>query len=232
MSTARTSLLIKCAATFALFMGVQVPDAPCETRVDLSPLKACLEAQGDLKSISADFTQTRALKTLKSPIALKGHFWFAAPDRFRWQLGDPPRTIIIGTKKGATAIHPLKKHAEKSDLSASGGFSTQRVFEMMALSGKRTLEEFQKHMNVLCLKTSGTRCRLEMLPKDPSATRGLSSINLEFDCKTGQWLDFEIVTREGSSIRTELNNVRTNSVIDGGVFDYDLTGFTVDHEKK
>lgn len=232
MNTARASLMIKSAATFALLTGVQIRDASCDGTLDLSPLKACLEAQADLKSISADFTQTRSLKTLKSPITLKGHFWFAAPDRFRWQLGEPPKTIIIGTKKGGMAIHPLKKHAEKSDLSASRGFNTQGVLEMMGLSGKRTLEEFQKHMTVLSLKTCGSRCHLEMLPKDPSATRGLSSINLEFDCKTGQWLDFEIVTREGSSIRTELNNVRMNSVIDGGVFDYDLTGFTVDHEKK
>ena len=232
MNNARISLLIKSAAAFALLIGVQIPDASCSATIDLSPLKACLEAQGDLRSISADFTQTRALKTLKSPVAVKGHFWFEAPDRFRWQLGDPPKTIIIGTKKGGMAIHPLQKHAEKSDLPASGGFPARRIFELMGLSGKRTVEEFQKHVNVLSLKTSGTRCRLEMLPKDPSATRGLSSINLEFDCKTGQWFDFEIVTQEGSSIRTELSNVRTNSAIDGRIFDYDLSGFTVDHEKK
>ena len=232
MSTMRPSLLITWAAVLVLFLGFRLPWAFCDSTVDLIPLKACFEAQNDLKSISADFTQTRALKTLKSPIAVKGHFWFAAPDRFRWQLGDPPKTIIIGAKEGNMVIHPSTKHAEKSTLTTSGSFPSQKVFEMMGLSGKRTLEEFQKHMNVLSLKTSGTRCHLEMLPKDPAASRGLSSINLDFDAGSGQWIGFEIVTREGSLIRTELNNVRTNSVIPGGVFDYDLRGFTVDHEKK
>ena len=103
---------------------------------------------------------------------------------------------------------------------------------MMGMSGKRTVDEFQKHMQVISLRTEGSRCHLEMLPKDPSATRGLSSINLDFDYATGQWLGFEIVTREGSSIRTELSNVRTNSALDGGIFEYDLSGFTMDHEKK
>ena len=220
------------AALLVLFLGVQRPEAFCDSTVDLSPLKVCFKAQSDLKSISADFTQTRALKTLKSPIAVKGHFWFAAPDQFRWQLGDPPKTIIIGAKDASIVIHPSLKHAEKSTLSTSGSFPSQKVFEMMGLSGKRTLEEFQKHMHVLALKRSGSRCHLEMLPKDPSATRGLSSINIDFDSETGQWLDFEIVTREGSSIRTELNNVRTNSVIAREVFDYDLSGFIVGHEKK
>jgi outer membrane lipoprotein-sorting protein len=229
VSTTRT---IKWAAILALFLGCQLHKVCGDSTVDLSPLKACFEAQHDLKSISADFTQTRALKTLKSPISVKGHFWFASPDRFRWQLGDPPKTIIIGAKDGTIVIHPSLKHAEIGALSTSGSFPTQKVFEMMGLSGKRTLEEFQKRMHVLSLKTSGTRCHLEMLPKDPSAARGLSSINFDFDCVTGQWLDFEIVTREGSSIRTEFNNVRTNSVINGEVFDYDLRGFTVNHEKK
>ena len=220
------------AAGAFLSLVCHLHSAPVDSTVDLSALKTCLEARRNIKTISADFTQTRALKTLKSPIAVKGHFWFAAPDRFRWQLGDPPKTIIIGAKEGNMVIHPSTKHAEKSTLTTSGSFPSQKVFEMMGLSGKRTLEEFQKHMNVLSLKTSGTRCHLEMLPKDPLANRGLSSINLDFDTGTGQWLGFEIVTREGSSICTELNNVRTNSVIAGGVFDYDLSGFTVDHEKK
>ena len=232
MSTMRPSLLITWAAVLVLFLGFRLPWAFCDSTVDLLPLKACFEAQNDLKSISADFTQTRALKTLKSPIAVKGHFWFAAPDRFRWQLGDPPKTIIIGTDNGTVFIQPLRKHASKNSLPNPENSANRQTFQMVGLSGAGTLEEFQKHMNVLSLKTSGTRCHLEMLPKDPATSRGLSSINLDFDAGSGQWIGFEIVTREGSLIRTELNNVRTNSVIPGGVFDYDLRGFTVDHEKK
>ena len=225
-------LCLEWAAGAVLSLVCHLQSAPVDSTVDLSALKTCLEARRNIKTISADFTQTRALKTLKSPIAVKGHFWFAAPDRFRWQLGDPPKTIIIGAKEGNMVIHPSTKHAAKNSLPNPENSANRQTFQMVGLSGAGTLEEFQKHMNVLSLKTSGTRCHLEMLPKDPAASRGLSSINLDFDAGSGQWIGFEIVTREGSLIRTELNNVRTNSVIPGGVFDYDLRGFTVDHEKK
>ena len=230
--TPYTTHSMKWTVILTLLLAFRLQASPVDPSVNLSPLKACLDAQRHLKSISADFTQTRALKTLRSPLAVKGHFWFATPDRFRWQLGDPPKTIIIGAQDGTLVIQPSLKRAKISPISTSGNFSNQKVFEIMGLSGGRTLEEFQKHMKVLSLKSSGTRCHLEMLPKDPSATRGLASINLDFDSATGQWLGFEIVTREGSSIRTELNNVRTNPVIAREVFDYDLSGFTVDHEKK
>lgn len=223
---------LECAVGAVLLLVCHLQSAPGDSPVDLSPLKICFEARRNIKTISADFIQTRMLKTLRSPIAVKGHFWYTASDCFRWQLGDPPRTIIIGTDKGTVFIQPLQKHAAKNSLPNPGNSPNGQAFQMMGLSGAGTLEDFQKQMNVLSLKTSGTRCHLEMLPKDPLASRGLSSINLDFDTGTGQWLGFEIVTREGSSICTELNNVRTNSVIAGGVFDYDLSGFTVDHEKK
>ena len=228
----RAASYAPCCIVLGLFLVLHSLRASGESTIDLSPLKACLEAQGELKSVSADFTQTRALKTLKSPVAIKGHFWFSTPDRFRWQFGDPPKTIIIGGRDGSLVIHPLQKHAEKTPASGAASAGNRKIFEMMGMSGKRTLDEFQRHMQVMSLRTEGTRCHLEMLPKDPSATRGLSSINLDFDSATGQWLGFEIVTREGSSIRTELSNVRTNSALDGGIFEYDLSGFTMDHEKK
>lgn len=206
--------------------------AAAETSPDFAPLRAWLATQQKIHSVSADFTQIRSFKTLKSPLSIKGHFWFSSPDRFRWQLGDPPKTILIGTEAGMLIIQPFRKHAEKKPPASSGSFSSAGPMGMMGFSGAHTLEEFQKKMRVLSLKTSGTRCHLEMLPRDPAATAELASISFDFDTVSGQWLGFEIVTREGSSILTTFSNGEVNARIDPGLFVYDLTGFTVEDEKK
>lgn len=197
---------------------------------NLAPLEACFAAQSKIRSISADFLQTRALKTLKSPLAIKGRFWFASPDRFRWQLGDPPKTIIIGSRSGATILHPLKKRAEKVAFSSPNAAGASEFLGLMQLNSSRSLEEFQKHMHILSLKPIGPHCRVEMLPKDAAAAKGLSALCLDFDPATGHWIGFEVVTKEGSSLRTEFSNVQLNTKLDGRIFECDLTGFTLDEK--
>src|SRR5688572_722943 len=65
-----------------------------------------LAAQSTLKTWTADFTQTRTLKVLKQPQKSAGHLIFAAPNNFRWQLGDPARTIAIRNSNEMTVLYP------------------------------------------------------------------------------------------------------------------------------
>ena len=58
-------------------------------------LDAWFAAQKDLHSWSADFVQTRILKTLTQPLTAVGRLWFAEPNDFRWELGRPAQTIAL-----------------------------------------------------------------------------------------------------------------------------------------
>lgn len=198
---------------------------------DLAPLQALIARQKDLHSVSADFIQSRSLRTLRSPLTSKGRLWFQSPDHFRWEQGDPPKTIVLGTPDGLTVIQPEKKQAVTKPLSPSAAFSAAGSFGLMHLPGNGNLEEFQKHVQVLALKTSGSTAHLEMLPRDGAAAQGLDSIRLDFNTVTGAWISLEIVTRDGSSIRSEFSNVAINTPLKKGLFDYDLNGFKVVHEK-
>lgn len=200
--------------------------------LDLSLLETCLAAQKKIRSISAEFTQTRALRTLKSPIAIKGRFWFSSPDKFRWELGDPAKTIVIGSRQGATILQPLKKRAEKVSFDSPRATGAADLIRMMEMNKNQTVDDFQKHMRVLSLKNIGPHCRLEMLPKDPDAAKGLSALFLEFHPATGNWVAFEFVTKEGSSMRTEFTHVQLNPKLDSHIFDCDLTGFAIDENSR
>ena len=58
-------------------------------------LSTWFAAQTNIQTWSADFLQTRTLKSLTQPLTATGHVWFAAPNRFRWELGNPTQTIAV-----------------------------------------------------------------------------------------------------------------------------------------
>src|SRR5438128_2520153 len=60
-----------------------------------SPLTQWLNAQTNIQTWEAEVTQTRTLKTLAQPLVSYGHVWFAAPNRFRWEIGNPAQTIAV-----------------------------------------------------------------------------------------------------------------------------------------
>lgn len=227
------SAFLPTLAVIALFFtGGSLFATPPAPAMDLSPLKEWIAKQKNVRSVTADFTQTRALRTLRSPLAGHGRLWFLAPDWFRWELGDPPKTIIIGTPKGLTIIQPDRKRAErKPAASAPGTFQDSGPLGMMRLPGDGSFEEFHRLVQVLAFESSGSRSHLEMLPRDAQSTRGLAAIKLDFDNVTGHWLSLEIVMREGSSIRNDFRNVRINPKVNKDPFAYDLTGFQVTDEK-
>ncbi len=204
--------------------------APPDKPIDLAPLKIWIAAQKDVHSLSADFTQTRSLRTLRSPLKSQGRLWFKAPDWFRWELGDPPKTIILGTPGGVTIIQPDKRRAERKPAAAPGSTGGAEALGMIRFPGGGSFEEFQRLVQVLAITATGSTCHLEMLPRDASARR-LSAIKLDFDTHTGHWISFEIVTREGSSILNEFSNVEINPKIGKGIFEFDLAGYKINDEQ-
>src|SRR5436190_174385 len=79
-------------------------------------LGAWLNSQTNIQTWSAEVIQTRALKSLTQPLTASGHVWFAAPNRFRWELGNPPQTIALRQPEQMLVIYPKLKRVEKYPL--------------------------------------------------------------------------------------------------------------------
>src|SRR6476469_1232608 len=74
---------------------------------DLSPqVVAWLDAQSKIHTWTADFTQTRRLKSLTQPLTAHGKVWFSEPNKFRWQLGNPPQTIAVRAPDELEILYP------------------------------------------------------------------------------------------------------------------------------
>ena len=75
-------------------------------------------AQKSLHTWSADFVQTRSLKTLTQPLVARGHISFAMPNDFRWELGQPAQTIALRHGDEMFVVYPRLKRAERYPLGA------------------------------------------------------------------------------------------------------------------
>ena len=196
--------------------------------LDYTPVKRWIAKQDDFRSVTADFTQTRSLRALKSPLANPGRLWFKAPDSFRWELGTPARTIVLRKGDSIYLIQPAKKRAERSPANATPDKpSPMQAFGMMSMPFARDFADFQRQFETLAITPDGPRCRLEVLPRTPLARKFLAALKLDFNTQTGHLLAFEMVTRDGSALRNEFSNVQANPKISASVFEFDFTGYDV-----
>jgi len=195
--------------------------------MDLAPVKKWIARQDEFRSVQADFTQTRALRALRSPVASPGRITFAVPSLLRWELGEPAKTIVIRKGKDYLLIQPSKKKAEHIPASNIGQEGGAKGFAMMEFPLATDFPDFNRKFEILAVSTEGTRCHLEILPRDAQARKFLSALKIDFDTRTSHMISFEMVTRDGSSMRNEFSNVRVNEKIDRRVFEFDLTGYDV-----
>lgn len=209
----RTALVLFLAASSAF------ADAP----LDLAPLKKWLSRQDEFRSVAADFTQTRALRVLRDPVATPGRLWFTAAGSLRWELGTPPKTIVLRKADRLYIINPVKKTAERQSADRAGAPG----MAMMRFPLAKDFADFQRQFSVLALSAVDSRTHIEFAPRDGQAKKFLKLMKLDFDADTGHLLALEMSFKDGSSMRNEFSNVRVNQKFDRGTFEYDLSGYEV-----
>jgi outer membrane lipoprotein-sorting protein len=214
------------ALLLLLFIAQSTSLAAAET-LDFAPVKKWIARQEDFRAVTADFVQSRALRALRSPLKSEGRLWFKAPGSFRWELGQPAKTVVIRKGEFIYVIQPEKKRAERSPAEATDKQSGAAALAMMEFPFARDFADFQKRFETLSIENDGARCRLSVLPRDPKARKFLSALKLDFNTTSGHLLGFELATRDGSSLRNEFSNVEVNPKIAPGVFDFDLTGYEI-----
>ena len=203
-------------------LPVSAVDAP-----DLAPVRKWLAAQASVRTVQADFAQTRSFHALRDPITSPGHLWFSAPHSFRWELGDPPKTVVLRRGDLYLVIQPTKRHAERLSAADTSGQAGGPGMPMMDFPFAKDFDDFNRRFEVLSVILQDTRCHVEMLPRDPQMRKMLEAARIDFDTATGFLVSFEFVTRDGSSLRNEFTNVRLNAKIDPARYEYDLTGYDV-----
>ena len=200
--------------------------APLRAEDTQTILRDWISKQAAIRSLQADFIQTRRLPALRIPLKKSGTVWFGAEGRFRWQVGDPAELLVLKSPNDFLVIEPKKSLARRFTASSAAARAMQELPMPIAIS----LDEFQRRFEVVSLKEDGGRMDLRLTPKDPRLAKGLKSLRILFDPASGAVALFEMTFRDGSEVSTEFTRIERNPTLPAELFQHDLRDFKIEDQ--
>lgn len=189
---------------------------------DMSVVERWMSTNGGVRSIRIDFTQTRTMRSIKVPIRQDGTLWLHyGSGQFRWQVGDPPQTIVTKHNGSLYIIRtPMKKFERRS---ANSG-DVPHGLMAMATGFPRSTSEFQQRYSVRSIDVDGNVYRIVTQPRG-EAGRGVKDFTFVIGRDDYRLRGMEISLDDGSFVHTAFNRVIPNVGIPGGLFTPDITGY-------
>ena len=183
-------------------------------------LDAWFAAQANVHSISADFTQTRTLKTLVQPLVSAGHLWFAPPNQFRWELGHPPQTIAVRHADEMFVIYPHLKRAEHYPLGASAPREWRDAMSLLDAGFPSTRQEFEGQFQILSLTETNGEWLVALQPRSAAARQIMPELRVSLATNDFSLAGTELVFVDGSRMRNEFTNTVANATQDENLFQW------------
>jgi outer membrane lipoprotein-sorting protein len=181
-------------------------------------LDAWFTAQKDLRSWSAEFVQTRALKTLTQPLTAAGRLWFEAPGDFRWELGRPAQTIALRDGSELYVIYPALERAEHYALGAAAPREMRDAMSLLSAGFPRNRQEFESQFRVLSVAQTNGLWLLALEPKSKFARQMMPELRLGLATNDYALASTEMVFVDGSSMRNDFTNAVVNPALDVNLF--------------
>lgn len=187
-----------------------------------TPLEQWLQRSHTLKSWEAHFVQTRHLKALTHPLTTPGRVWFLAPDRFRWELGEPVQSLVLRDGSNLQVLSPRLRRVEEISLTNAAG----PLREAMALldSGfPRDAAAFHRQFKLLSSGTNQSAGGVpvhafRLQPKASGARRFLPELVVEVTVADLQLTATELQFTDGSRMRNDFTAAILNPGMDPGLF--------------
>ena len=185
-------------------------------------LNKWLERQARIESWTADVVQVRKLKSLARPLESGGRVWFKQPNRFRWQLGDPPRTIAVRSADELMVIYPRLKQAERYPIQGVSDPAWKQVLALLEVGFPSDKATFHDRYELLSARRVDDILKLELRPSAKQARRLLEKIRLEIASGDFKLLATELVFPDGSTMKNLFSNHQINPVLDEALFGFDI----------
>jgi outer membrane lipoprotein-sorting protein len=209
---ARGFVVVGLLVTLRAALAAEVDDALAEW----------LEYQVATETWAADVEQTRRLRALVKPLITRGRVVFAKPQRFRWQLGDPPRTLAIGTPTGLTVAYPRLKQVERYRYSDAINPSLRQVLDLLEVGFPSSAKAFHERYELIDGQLDGAAWRFALQPRDEDARRLLERVNIQVSSKDLRLLSTEFEFPDGSLMRNEFGEPIVNEPVDDAVFELEV----------
>ncbi len=185
-----------------------------------------LDVQTNLQSWNGDFTQTRSLKVLAQPLVSTGKVW-VRPGEFRWELGQPPQTIVLREPNQLLIMYPQLKRVEKYSLDNPPA-QLKDALSLLDATLPRDRATMQKQFRLLAAAETNSVLQMTLQPNSASARKFIGQIIIGFSTNDFSIALTEMKFADGSSLRNDFSHVVMNQPIEDSRFELKLPpDFTV-----
>jgi outer membrane lipoprotein-sorting protein len=177
-----------------------------------------VNSQTNIQTWSADVVQTRNLKSLTQPLTAEGRMWFAAPNRFRWEIGTPPQTIAVRKPDEMLVIYPRLKRAERFPLAQQNAGPFKDTLALLDAGFPRSRADLDARFQIASEFVSNEVCTIVLQPKSPSARRMMPEIRVAFGTNDWTLRSTELQFADGSKMHNQFRNPKLNPSLDENLF--------------
>lgn len=171
-----------------------------------------LAAQTNLQTWSAEFVQTRFLKVLVQPLVSTGRVWFARPNRFRWELGQPVQTLAARDEDRLLLIYPRLRRVERIELRTTHQGPLGEALNLLDAGFPKDRADFDSRFRLRALVRTNDAWRLDLQPASPAARRWMPLIALTLNATNFDLVANELSFTDGSRLRNDFRATVHNEV--------------------
>jgi len=131
--------------------------------------------QREVQTLRAAVVQRKRHPLLKGEVVTEGILLFSRPNRLRWEVATPERTIIVIDDQALVIYHPERKEAERRDLRED--FGSRAVVDFLTAGVNLNVAEMEKRFQVDVYRDDG-RLSLVLTPQSRWVARAITSVRI------------------------------------------------------
>jgi outer membrane lipoprotein-sorting protein len=169
------------------------------------------KAASSIKSIETTFVQTKTLKILKRPLVSRGVMAYRRPNDLRWEYQSPLQTLLVAR---AGNVQRLIKHGDGWVTDATAKLEAMKiVLGEINLWLDGNFESSKTFRPALNKDPNAGAARVDLVPVDPSLTKIISRIAINFGQRPGTVSAIDIYEGTEGVTHIAFENPRFDGVI-------------------
>lgn len=167
-----------------------------------------------VRQLRASFEQTQYRSVLSRPLVSKGTLAFARPNRVRWEVSGPVRSVFVLDGAKVSSALPDLGHTETIDLSSSP--EAARLVEGLMVWLGGDLEQVSRDYALAW--RSGPPHVAELTPKNPMLAKMLARITLTIEGAPPQVTRVVLLEPSGDRVEIALSAFELDAPLPDGTF--------------
>ena len=198
------ALLLWCST---LWVTATVAGTPLQGEERTRAIAQLQARQREVKTVRAAVVQRKRHPLLKGEVVTEGTLLFSRPNRLRWEVATPERTIIVIDEQALVIYHPERKEAERRDLRED--FGSRAVVDFLTAGMNLDVAEMEKRFRVDVYRGDG-RLSLVLTPQSRWVSRAIASVTIIQEDADPLPRQIVVVGQKGDRTETSLAHAVVN----------------------